>query len=82
MGQCIVGDFIKYLVCIVLRVVKWKNGHLGEFLVGFVGVVGLCGCWVSEWDSGSAYSGCHELSENIWFVWSKKSYSGFIERTD
>ena len=43
MGQCIVGDFIKYLVCIVLKVVKWKNGHLGEFLVGFVGVVGLCG---------------------------------------
>ena len=45
MGQWIVGDFIKYLVCIVLKVVKWKNGHLGEFLVGFVGVtvVGLCG---------------------------------------
>ena len=43
MGQCIVGDFIKYLVCIVLNVVKWKNGYLGEFLVGFVGVVGLCG---------------------------------------
>ena len=21
-------------------------------------------------------SGCHKLSENIWFVWSKRSYSG------
>ena len=21
-------------------------------------------------------SGCHKLSENIWFMWSKRSYSG------
>ena len=42
-------DFIKYLVCILLNVVKWKNGHLGEFLVG---VAGLCGWWVSgQWVS-------------------------------
>ena len=26
--------------------------------------------------SGSVDSGCHQLSENIWFVWSKMSYSG------
>ena len=26
--------------------------------------------------SGSLDSGCHQLSENIWFVWSKTSYSG------
>ena len=25
---------------------------------------------------GSADSGCHKLSENIWLVWSKRSYSG------
>ena len=25
--------------------------------------------------SGSVDSGCHKLSENIWFVWSKTSYS-------
>ena len=24
----------------------------------------------------SVESGCHKLSENIWFVWSKMSYSG------
>ena len=24
-------------------------------------------------------SGCHKLSENIWFVWSKMSYSGDME---
>ena len=30
--------------------------------------------WVmGEW---SVESGCHKLSENIWFVWSKTSYSG------
>ena len=26
--------------------------------------------------SGSVDSGCHKLSENVWFVWSKTSYSG------
>ena len=26
--------------------------------------------------SGSLDSGCHKLSENIWFVWSKTSYGG------
>ena len=25
---------------------------------------------------GSVDSGCHKLSEKIWFVWSKTSYSG------
>ena len=25
---------------------------------------------------GSVGSGCHELSENVWFVGSKRSYSG------
>ena len=29
--------------------------------------------------SGSVDSGCHQLSENIWFVWSKMSYSGDME---
>ena len=24
----------------------------------------------------SVDSGCHKLSENIWFVWSKRSYNG------
>ena len=28
----------------------------------------------SDW--GPVDSGCHKLSENIWFVWSKRSYSG------
>ncbi len=37
------SGFIKYLVCKVLNVIKWKNRHLGGFFVGFVGVVGLCG---------------------------------------
>ena len=40
--------------------------------VGFVGMLGLCGWWVR----GSVDGGCHKLSENIWFVWSKTSYSG------
>ena len=26
--------------------------------------------------SGSVESGCHQLSENIWFVWSKTSFGG------
>ena len=26
--------------------------------------------------SGSVDSGCYKLSENIWFVWSKRSYGG------
>ena len=29
--------------------------------------------------SGSVDSGCHQLSENIWFMWSKMSYSGDME---
>ena len=29
--------------------------------------------------NGSVDSGCHQLSENIWFVWSKMSYSGDME---
>ena len=29
--------------------------------------------------SGSVDSRCHQLSENIWFVWSKMSYSGDME---
>ena len=29
--------------------------------------------------SGSLDSGCHQLSENIWFVRSKISYSGDLE---
>ena len=35
---------------------------------------------MSEWSlvSGSVDSGCHKLSENIWFVWSKTSYSGDV----
>ena len=28
------------------------------------------------WVSGQWVSGCHKLSENVWFVWSKTSYSG------
>ena len=28
---------------------------------------------------GGKHSGCHELSENIWFVWSKISYSALAE---
>ena len=45
----------------------------GEFLLGLVGpvgpvgLVGLC---------GSVESRCRELSENVWLVWSKTSYSG------
>ena len=34
---------LKYLVCKVLNVIKWKNSHMGGFLVGFVGVVSLRG---------------------------------------
>ena len=30
--------------------------------------------------SGSVDSGCHQLSENIWFVWSKMSNIGDMER--
>ena len=45
--------FIKYSVCIVLNVIKWINSHVGGFLVGFVGVVGLRGGRVSgQWVSG------------------------------
>ena len=29
--------------------------------------------------SGLVDSRCHQLSENIWFVWSKMSYSGDME---
>ena len=36
--------------------------------------------WVKKGDrrvfGGSVDSGCHKLSENIWFVWSKTSYIG------
>ena len=28
--------------------------------------------------SGSVDSGCHKVSENVWFVWSKTSYSGDV----
>ena len=39
--------------------------------------------WVCVGDggvgSGSVDSGCHQLSENIWFVWSKMSYNGDME---
>ena len=45
-------------------------------LVGFVSRV----WWVRKGDrwlvGGSMDSGCHKLSENIWFVWSGRSYSG------
>ena len=45
---------------------QWKNWW--KKLVGQVG--------------GSVYSGCHKLSENIWFVWSKRSYYGDKEVYD
>ena len=32
--------------------------------------------------SGSVDSGCHKLSENVWFVWSKTSYSGDVSMRD
>ena len=32
--------------------------------------------------SGSVDSGCHEHSENVWFVWSKTSNSGDVNDTD
>ena len=36
--------------------------------------------WVRKGDGrvfgGSVDSGCHKLSENIWFVWSRTPYSG------
>ena len=34
---------------------------------------GVSGWWVSGWVSGR-----HMPSENIWFVWSKWSYSGVL----
>ena len=42
-------------------------------LVGWVWWVCVGDGWVV---SESVDSGCHKLSENIWFVWSKTSYSG------
>ena len=71
MGQRIVGvDDTAFLTKM-----KW-SGRLGLGWVWWV-------CWwvcVGDGDgwvvSGSVDSGCHELSENVWFVWSKASYSG------
>ena len=54
--------------------IKWRNGQVGWVPGGSGGSV-----WVmDEWSvvSGSMDSGCHEVSENVWFVWSKTSYSG------
>ena len=51
------------MVCTVGRV---GSGWVWEVCVGD-------GCVVSE----SMDSGCHELSENVWFVWSNTPYSGF-----
>ena len=44
----------------------------GGFFGGFGGSSGS-ELVIIEW---SVDSGCHELSENLWFVWSKTSYSG------
>ena len=54
------------------KVEKW-SGRLGSGWVWWVWWVCVGDGWVV---SGSVNSGCHKLSENIWFVWSKTSYSG------
>ena len=33
--------------------------------------------WVTKW---SVDSGCHKLSENIWFAWSNTCYRGKMSR--
>ncbi len=54
---------------------KWS------YYVGFGWVLWVW--WVCVGDggvgSGSVNSGCHQLSENIWFVCFKMSYSGDME---
>ena len=54
------------------KVEKW-SGRLGSGWVWWVWWVCVGDGWVV---SGSVDSGSHLLSENIWFVWSKASYSG------
>ena len=51
----------------------WRNGHFGCVLGGFSGS-GAGDGWVG---SGTVDSGCHEFSENVWFVWSNTSNSGY-----
>ena len=46
-----------------------RSGWVG---FGWVWLVRKCNGRVV---GGSVDSGCHKLSENIWFVWSKRSYS-------
>lgn len=56
---------------LVILVIHGESGISGEN--GYAGETG----------GGSVGSGCHELSENVWFVWSKMSYSGISHlRTD
>ena len=38
-----------------------------------VGLLGLCGWWGSGQCNGSVDSGCHEVSENIWFEYCRMS---------
>ena len=58
--------FIKYMVCIVWNIIKWRNGHKRWVVGGFCGYGGSV--WVmGEWAVGLLDSGCHQLSENIWF---------------
>ena len=51
------------------------KGAIPAFKAGFWWV-----WWVRKGDGrvfgGSVDSGCHKLSENIWFVWSRTPYSG------
>ena len=56
----------------VKNVRRWRNGQVRWVFGGFGGSSGSV-LVIIEW---SVDSGCHELSENVWFVWSKTSYSG------
>ena len=72
-GYWIVGvrsrAFRKYMVCIVKKnIIKWKHGQIVWVVGGFCGYGGSVWVMPGGVGSGSVDSGCHQLSENIWFV--------------
>ena len=52
----------------------WVMGEwsVSQWIMGVGWETGGCDWW---W-LGAVDSGCHKLSENIWFVWSRTPYSG------
>ena len=85
MGEWAVGQWIvgvtSFQKIYALYSVKHHKVEKWSYYVGCGWVLWVW--WVCVGDggvgSGSVDSGCHQLSENIWFVWSKMSYSGDME---